>query len=100
MTTGWLAIAGIIVVLAASVYTGLGASTSGNAQGDVLATATADAADPVEIVVLTPTPSPSPSPTPTATPDPDNRLDCDKIRGTDYRSTEERTWFLDHCVTN
>jgi hypothetical protein len=27
-----------------------------------------------------------------------NREDCDAIRGTDYRSPEERTWFLANCV--
>ena len=50
----------------------------------------------------TPTPSPSPTPRPTATPTPDpsvNRLNCQQIRGTDYRSPEERTWFLANCVT-
>ena len=26
-----------------------------------------------------------------------NRLDCDTIRGTNYLSPEERTWFLDNC---
>jgi hypothetical protein len=27
-----------------------------------------------------------------------NRLDCQKIRGTQYHSPEERTWFLSNCV--
>jgi hypothetical protein len=27
-----------------------------------------------------------------------NRLDCEKIRGTNYNSAEERTWFLANCV--
>jgi hypothetical protein len=27
-----------------------------------------------------------------------NREDCDAIRGTQYRSAEERDWFLDNCV--
>jgi len=27
----------------------------------------------------------------------ENRLDCDAIRGTDYLSPEERTWFLANC---
>lgn len=30
--------------------------------------------------------------------DPTNRKDCDAIRGTDYLSPGERTWFLDNCV--
>ena len=28
-----------------------------------------------------------------------NRADCDQIRGTQYLSGEERTWFLANCVT-
>ena len=27
-----------------------------------------------------------------------NREDCDEIRGNDYLSREERTWFLANCV--
>ena len=27
-----------------------------------------------------------------------NRLDCEKIRGTNYNSPEERTWFLANCL--
>jgi hypothetical protein len=30
--------------------------------------------------------------------DPLNRKDCDAIRGTDYLSPGERTWYLDNCV--
>ena len=29
----------------------------------------------------------------------DNRANCDEIRGTDYRSGVERTWYLANCVT-
>jgi hypothetical protein len=39
---------------------------------------------------------------PTSTPEPEkitNREDCREIRGTDYLSRQERTWFLDNCVT-
>ena len=39
---------------------------------------------------------------PTATVEPTveapNRADCDAIRGTDYESPEERTWFLANCL--
>jgi hypothetical protein len=45
----------------------------------------------------TPTPVATASPTMTPTPA-NNRLDCEEIRGTDYLSSEERTWFLDNCV--
>jgi hypothetical protein len=27
-----------------------------------------------------------------------NRRDCDAIRGTSYRSAEERDWYLTHCL--
>ncbi len=51
------------------------------------------------IATVQPTISPTPPPpTPTATPVL-NRLDCDSIRGTEYLSGEERTWFLANCVT-
>lgn len=39
---------------------------------------------------------------PTSTPEPEkitNREDCSEIRGTDYLSRQERTWFLENCVT-
>jgi hypothetical protein len=44
----------------------------------------------------------TPAPEPQATPTPDprtNRADCNTIRGTDYRTPEERQWFLANCVT-
>jgi hypothetical protein len=28
-----------------------------------------------------------------------NRANCDQVRGTDYLSAEERTWYLANCVT-
>ena len=43
---------------------------------------------------LTPTPEPGATPANATV----NREDCDAIRGTDYRSQEERQWFLDNCV--
>jgi len=36
----------------------------------------------------------TPTPTPTL-----NRQNCDQIRGTDYRSEEERLWFQANCRT-
>jgi hypothetical protein len=38
-------------------------------------------------------PEPAPEPPP-----PENRADCNAIRGTDYRSLEERTWFVENCT--
>lgn len=53
----------------------------------------------------TPEPSPSPAPAPpeTASPPPPqqgppNRMNCDAIRGTQYLSPEERSWYLGNCL--
>ena len=43
-----------------------------------------------------------PMDTPTQAPRPTvllDRRDCNEVRGTDYRSPSERTWFLDNCIT-
>lgn len=45
-----------------------------------------------------PTASGPPEPAPTVGPRTTNRQDCDAIRGTDYFSVEERSWFLSNCV--
>ena len=118
--TGWLAATGIAIVVLASLYTGLAGSDS---PGEALTLPTAtptpvvpdepaaeeqeqeeatepeDAAEPEdgaesegpeipgERRELTPTPV-----------QPGNRQDCQRIRGTDYHSPEERTWFLSNCV--
>jgi hypothetical protein len=51
---------------------------------------------------VTPTATSMPK-TPTATanqaPTDENRFNCSLIRGTDYRSPNERTWFLENCLT-
>ena len=48
----------------------------------------------------TPPPTATATPEPTATSTPElNRQDCDAIRGTPYRSPEERDWFLANCTT-
>jgi hypothetical protein len=46
-------------------------------------------------------PAPEATNTPESTAEPvTNRADCAKIRGTDYLSPDERTWFLANCVRN
>ncbi len=45
-----------------------------------------------------PTPVATKTPVPAPTAAPANRADCDAIRGTDYESPEERTWFLANCI--
>lgn len=108
--TGLLAVVGVVLVLTASAYIGLtateddaGASTDGD-----------EVSEPAQRVLITPVVSPTPEPDesgengegeseddaePTATPVL-NRENCDEIRGTDYRSPGERTWFLANCVNN
>ncbi len=39
---------------------------------------------------------PTPTPVPTAVP-PAHRIDCATIRGTPYRSDDERSWYLANC---
>jgi hypothetical protein len=62
---------------------------------------------PVATEVLeepTATPSPEPPPPPPepiaapAPPPPPNRTDCNLIRGTNYLSSAERSWFLANCL--
>lgn len=43
-------------------------------------------------------PAAVPEPTPAPPPAPANRADCNQIRGTNYLSPEERTWFLANCL--
>jgi hypothetical protein len=46
-----------------------------------------------------PTPTATVLPTPTIAPTSSNRFNCDKIKGTEYLSDEERTWYLANCVS-
>lgn len=105
--TGLLAVTGVIVVLVASAYAGL----SGDEAIDVRVpgmeitpvtdvdsddAGDEDASDNAGEAEATPTPAgPEAEPTQVL-----NRLDCNEIRGTDYASPEERTWFLANCVNN
>jgi hypothetical protein len=94
--TGWLAAMGVVLVLTASAYSGLASS---NVAGDAAGTQVTPVTD-LEAVEELATPSPTPSPRPTASPTPVlNRLNCQKIKGTDYLSPEERTWYLANCVS-
>jgi hypothetical protein len=83
-----LLITGVVLVLSASVLAGIfgggGTTDAGisSAPAPVLESPTA-----------VPTPQATPEPTPVA-----NRADCSAIRGTDYHSPEERTWYLANCV--
>ena len=113
--TGLLAVVGVILVLTASAYIGLTAT-----EEDAGATNDgAEVTEPSQRVLITPVVSPTPEAAEsdgdvegegegegegqdaeaTATPIL-NRENCNEIRGTQYRSPEERTWFLANCVTN
>lgn len=105
--TGLLAVSGVIIVLLASAYSGLTAPETGTTLTpgfeitpvtdlDTDDDADGDEADSEAQPEATDTPEPeAPPPAPTQVL---NRLNCDQIRGTDYFSPEERTWFLANCV--
>ena len=100
--TGWLAVSGIVLVLLASAYTGL--QDSGNATSaptvEITPVSDLDNSGGAADVTVTPTATPVP-PAPTATPgEVANRADCNQIRGTQYHSPEERTWYLANCVNH
>lgn len=134
--TGWLAASGIAIILLASLYTGLAASTGGTNEelhDRLVPTATAEAtgpaddpspeeatagpedgdtaagpedsqddssdgnegADPAGQTEAAATPPSEQAPPPIQV---FNRQDCEKIRGTQYLSVEERTWYLANCA--
>lgn len=98
--TGTLAALGVALVLVASAYVGFASSDSeGLSAGGVDITPVSgsdiDRDAPPE---ATPTAVPEATAEPTAPVT--NRQDCNQIRGTQYLSPEERTWYLDNCVRN
>jgi hypothetical protein len=88
----WAGLALGILLLA---VTALGFGTHSALTESPAETATGTAS-PTVTSTATATATPSPTSTPTRLPD---RKNCDKIRGTEYRSRTERARFLDHCVT-
>ncbi len=86
-----IGIIGTVLILAFSSVI-MGSKPSASAEPPAQATATA--------VVATPTAIPSPTAIPTIVPTPAPapvRQDCNAIRGSEYRSAEERSWFLANC---
>jgi hypothetical protein len=55
-------------------------------------------ASPTAAIAIAPSPTQPPLPTATPAPSATNRRDCAAIRGTDYRSEEERLWFTQNCL--
>lgn len=100
------------IAVAALVVLGIGGAIAGGgdeekSQSDVQG-ATDEPSTDEPTIALTETEEPLPAtPTPepedTATPVPPqptpilNRMNCDAIRGTPYRSEQERAWFLNNC---
>lgn len=58
-----------------------------------------EAAYQAQCLTATPEITVTPTPEPTRAPTDENRFNCARIRGTDYRSQEERSWFLANCLT-
>ena len=102
--TGLLAVSGIVLVLLASAYSGLTASDSTTTDTPTIQiTPVRDAGDSDANVTVTPAPTEipaEPTPPPATPTQVTNRENCAQIRGTDYFSPQERTWFLANCVNN
>ena len=96
--TGTLAALGVALVLLAGAYAGFTDSGSEGlfaAEVEITPVSGLDLDDEAQ---ATPSPTavvPTPTPTPVT-----NREDCNQIRGTDYLSPGERTWYLGNCVNN
>ena len=79
----------IVGMVAGGTYLALSESGSPEAE-----TEDAVPTEPPQPTIQPTPPPPSPTPTPVL-----NRLDCEAIRGTQYLSGDERTWFLANCVS-
>jgi hypothetical protein len=96
--TGCLAVVGVVLVIAASAYSGLSSSDVQDALAERTTPVPASESYPdpsLTPISLSPTPTNTPASTATRV---SNRLDCAQIRGTEYYSPEERTWYLANCV--
>lgn len=82
-----------VVALVAFVF---GVILNGYIAFSILDDGESSASSPDESPIIVPA-DPTTEPTATLTPQPD-RSDCEEIRGTDYRSATERTFFLENCI--
>ena len=101
--TGWLAVAGVMIVVLASAYSGLTSNGTPQSIADRLhltPVTDADSSLDAEAEEALPTATPEPPPLAATPGSPTNRANCDQIRGTQYVSQEERTWYLANCVRN
>ena len=71
-----------------------GAVRALSAEDEALFQAQCGASLPVSAPAAVPVSAAREAPAATA----DNRANCEQIRGTDYRSNGERTWFLANCI--
>jgi hypothetical protein len=92
---GRLTFLGLIVIFAATALTFVVEPEASTA--DTTPTPVPDTQTPQPEPTAEPTPEPAPPPQPEPAPV-TNRADCNQIRGTNYLSAEERTWFLANCV--
>jgi hypothetical protein len=81
-----------VIVFLAAVGLTLGMSSDGNDNDSLTVTVPT-------VAVQVSNQGPAPTPQPTAIPVAAARTDCAAIRGTDYRSPEERLWFQQNCGT-
>lgn len=99
--TGTLAVIGVALVLLASAYAGVASSDSDGLSAGLEITPVSDLdREPPMEPTAQPTPTAAAEAPPPQQPSTTNRQDCNQIRGTEYLSPEERTWYLDNCVRN
>lgn len=82
-----------VFLIAAAISFGAG---GGNDEGGQSASLSPTVTPTLRVAQAATTPTAQPTTAPTATALPD-RTNCNDIRGTDYRSNAERTWFQQNC---
>jgi hypothetical protein len=87
-----LIVLGILLVVAGGSLTAL--SDDGSDDAGAGAGTSRQLQDTPPVAETPPTPAPPPTEAPVT-----NRQDCSAIRGQQYLSDEERTWFLANCLS-
>jgi hypothetical protein len=87
----------VALIMATAVAVGFDIGGSGNEETPTVRERSTLSTASLDNIDLPPTLTPVPTEVGEVI-DPNNRKDCDGIRGTDYKSPEERQWYLDNCA--